>query len=297
MPRQRQPFAAARFQPQDPPLSLAIFLSVIGAAFLHALWNSLVKVGTSRVGAMVALTLWGVPIGLAITALRPLPPPEALPWLAASVVAHFFYMFFLSSAYERGDLSRVYPIARGTAPLIVALLSGAVLGDALTGLQFLGVFVLGLGILLMAQGVFASSEDRRLIPLALGSALATAAYTMTDGQGARVAGDAVGFVAWTLTLNGLTFAPIMALWKGGAVVPRQRRVWAVAGFAAAASYAAYAISVWAMTQAPIALVAALRETSILFAVLIGWLAFGEWMTRGKAAAAVVIVLGVVLTRL
>ena len=103
-------------------MTAPIFFAVLGSALLHALWNSLVKVGTSRLGAMVALTLWGVPIGLTITALRPLPTLAVLPWLAGSVVAHFFYMFFLSSAYERGDLSRVYPIARGTAPLIVALL-------------------------------------------------------------------------------------------------------------------------------------------------------------------------------
>ena len=278
-------------------MTLPILFAVLGSAFLHALWNSLVKVGTSRLGAMIALTLWGVPIGLVITALRPLPGIEVLPWLAGSLVAHFFYMFFLSSAYERGDLSRVYPIARGTAPLLVALVSGFVLTDTITLPQFTGVFVLALGVLLMAQGVFGSNENRRLIPFALGSALATACYTLTDGQGARVAGDAVGFVAWTLTLNGLTFPPIMLLWKGPSILPRHPRVWIVGGFAAAASFVAYAISVWAMTVAPIALVAALRETSILFAVLIGWLAFGEKMTRGKALAALMIVLGVVVTRL
>lgn len=277
-------------------MSISVLLAVLGSAFLHALWNSLVKVGTSRLGAMVALTICGVPIGLVIALLRPWPAPEVLPWLGASVVAHFFYMFFLSSAYERGDLSRVYPIARGTAPLLVALASGALLGDALSGHQFAGVVVLALGILMMAQGVFTSNENRRLIPFALGSALATACYTLTDGQGARVAGDAVAFVAWTLTLNGLTFAPIMVIFRGPQILPRQRRVWIVGAFAALASYVAYAVSVWAMTVAPIALVAALRETSILFAVLIGWMVFGEAMTRGKALAALVIVAGVVLTR-
>jgi drug/metabolite transporter (DMT)-like permease len=278
-------------------VTIGVLLAVLGAAFLHALWNSMVKVGASRLGAMVALTIWGAVIGFLVAGFRPLPAPAVLPWLATSAVAHFFYMFCLASAYERGDLSRVYPIARGTAPLLVALTSGLVTADLMTAQQYAGVFVLGLGILLMAQGVFASNENRRLIPFALGSALATACYTLSDGQGARVAGDAVAYVAWTMILNGLTFAPIMLAWKGAAILPRQRRVWTVGGLAALASYVAYAVSVWAMTVAPIALVAALRETSILFAVMIGWLAFGERMTRGKLVASAVIVGGVMLTRL
>ena len=277
-------------------MSIFVLLAVLGSALLHATWNSLVKVGTSRFGAMMAISLWGVPIGLVIAVLRPWPHSGTWPWLLASGIAHFGYMFFLSSAYERGDLSRVYPIARGTAPLLVALVSGLFLTDVVTGRQFAGILVLGLGILLMAQGVFASNENRRLIPFALGSALATAAYTLTDGQGGRISGDAVGYVAWVFVVDGLSFAPLMMLWRGAAILPRQRRVWVTGAFAAAASYGAYAVSVWAMTVAPIALVAALRETSILFAVLIGWLAFGERMTAGKMLASLIIVTGVMITR-
>ena len=274
-----------------------VLLAVLGAAFLHALWNSLVKTGTSRLGAMVILSLCEVPIGLAVALFRPLPLLEVLPWVAASGLVHFFYKFFLTRAYEHGDLSRVYPIARGTAPLIVALMSGLVLTDVLTPTEFAGITVLGLGILTMAQGVFANGENRRLIPFALGAAGATAAYTLIDGQGARIAGDAVGYVAWVFVIDGLGFALIMLGWKGSSVLPRQARPWGLGALAGVASYGAYAISVWAMTVAPIALVAALRETSILFAVLIGWLVFGEAMTRGKALAAAVIVAGVILTRL
>ena len=274
-----------------------VLSAVLGAAFLHALWNSLVKTGTSRLSAMVILSLCEVPIGLGVALWRPVLPWQALPWLAASVVAHFCYKFFLTSAYERGDLSRVYPIARGTAPLVVTLLSGLVVTDVITPTEYIGVTVLGLGILMMAQGVFAQGENRRLLPFALGSAVATASYTLIDGQGARVAGDAIGFVAWLFVADGLSFAIGMLAFKGPDILPRQFRPWSTGVLAAAASYGAYAISVWAMTVAPIALVAALRETSILFAVLIGWLAFGERMTRGKALSAMTIVLGVVVTRL
>ena len=278
-------------------MSTFVLLAVLGAAFLHALWNSLVKTGASRLGAMVVLSLCEVPIGLAVALFRDAPAPHILPWVAASGFVHFCYKFFLAQAYARGDLSRVYPIARGSAPLVVALASGLFLADVVTVTEFAGIAVLGLGILLMAQGVFAHGENRRLIPFALGSAAATAAYTLIDGQGARIAGDAVGYVAWVFVVDGAGFALGMLAWKGVDVLPRSRQPWAIGALAGAASYGAYAISVWAMTVAPIALVAALRETSILFAVLIGWLAFGERMTRGKAMAALVIVAGVIVTRL
>lgn len=286
-------------------MSLGILLAVLGSAFLHALWNALIKTGTSRLGAMIILSIGEVPIGLAVAGLRPLPAPEVWKWVLMAGCAHFFYKSFLTYAYEHGDLSRVYPIARGAAPLIVAVAGPALAlafptalpADALTAHEYVGIFVLGFGILLMAQGIFSNGENRRMLPYALGSACATASYTMLDGHGARVAGDAIAYVAWVFVADGTFFATGMLMWKGLGVLPRDRRAWVSGLFAAAASYGAYGVSVWAMTRAPIAVVAAVRETSILFAVLIGWLAFGERMTRGKAMAAVVIVGGVVLTRL
>lgn len=272
-------------------------MAVLGAAFLHALWNSLIKVGTSRMGAMIILSIGEIPIGLAVAMALPPLDWKVAPWVLGAGCAHFFYKLFLTYAYERGDLSRVYPIARGSAPLVVGVISGMFLSDVITPKEYAGIAVLGLGILMMAQGVFASGENRKLIPYALGSACATATYTLIDGHGARVAGDAVAYIAWVFVADGLFFATGMLLWKGIDVLPRQRKAWGVGMIGAAASYGAYAVSVWAMTIAPIAVVAALRETSILFAVLIGWLAFGEKMTRGKMLAAAVIVFGVMLTRL
>lgn len=272
-------------------------MAVLGSAFLHALWNSLIKIGTSRMGAMVILSIGEVPIGLAVIAARPALDWGVAPWVMAAGCAHFFYKFFLTYAYERGDLSRVYPIARGSAPLVVGLVSGLVLADVITPAEYAGIAVLGFGILLMAQGVFAGGENRKLLPYALGSACATATYTLIDGSGARVSGDAVAYVAWVFVVDGLMFATGMIIWKGLQIVPREAKAWGVGMLAAAASYGAYGVSVWAMTIAPIAVVAALRETSILFAVLIGWLIFGETMTKGKAVAAAVIVGGVMLTRL
>ncbi len=278
-------------------MSFAILLAVLGSAFLHALWNALIKTGTSRLGAMIILSIGEVPIGLAVASLRPLPAPEVWKWVLMAGCAHFFYKFFLTYAYERGDLSRVYPIARGAAPLIVALAGSVLLNDHLTLHEFAGIAILGCGILLMAQGIFSNGENRKMLPFALGSACATATYTMLDGTGARVAGDAIAYVAWVFVADGTFFASGMLLYKGLDILPRNGRAWGTGMLAAAASYGAYGVSVWAMTRAPIAVVAAVRETSILFAVMIGWLAFSEKMTRGKALAAFVIVSGVVLTRI
>ena len=171
------------------------------------------------------------------------------------------------------------------------------LADAVSGHEYLGVAVLAAGILLMAKGVLAGGEDRRLLPFAFGSACATAAYTLIDGMGARVSGAPVAYVAWVFVADGLIFTLGMLALRGPRIIPRNWRVWPMGGVAATASYGAYAVSIWAMTIAPIAVVAALRETSILFAVLIGWLVFGEKMTGEKALAALVIVAGVILTRL
>ncbi|MCU0901207.1 MAG: DMT family transporter [Cypionkella sp.] len=278
-------------------MSLGVFLAVLGAAFLHALWNALIKLGTSKVGTMVILSVVEVPIGLIVVAVSPPIDPAAIPWVIAAGCTHFAYKFFLTYAYDRGDLSRVYPIARGAAPMVVALVGAVALSDAVSAKQYAAILVLGLGILMMARGVFSSGEDRRLLPFALGSAAATATYTLIDGMGARVSGAPAAYVAWVFVADGLIFTLGMLALRGWSVLPRDARAWGLGSVASLASYGAYAVSIWAMTLAPIAVVAALRETSILFAVLIGWLAFGERMDKGKAIAAIVIVAGVLMMRL
>ncbi|WP_300519690.1 EamA family transporter [Aliiroseovarius sp.] len=278
-------------------MSLITLLAVLGAALLHASWNALIKTGGDKQIAMLMLTLGHAAIGAMVVLFRPFPATEVWPWLIASGAIHTAYQLFLAYAYEHGDLSRVYPIARGGAPLIVALVGAVVLADVIAAMEYLGVLVLGLGILLMARGVFQDGESRRLLPFALGSAVATAGYSLVDGMGARLSGDAVGFVAWLLIMSALFYTPVVLVQKGTKVLRAPAKSWAFGAVASAASYLAYAVVVWAMTQAPIALVTALRETSILFAVLIGRLFFGEPLQNGKLLAVGLIVTGVVLTRL
>ncbi|MDH5528619.1 MAG: DMT family transporter [Paracoccaceae bacterium] len=278
-------------------MSIFVFLAVLGAALLHATWNALVKVGTNRVGTMMVLSGVQGLIGLAVVATQAMPAAAVWPWLIASGVIHSAYKLFLTFAYEHGDLSRVYPLARGTAPMITLIVGALWLGEVVRTSEALGILVLGLGILMLARGVWTSGESRKMLPFAFGAACATAGYTLVDGLGARVAGNATQFVGWLFVLDGIIFAAAMLGLRGRGALPGKGRIWLLGSLGAAASYASYAVAVWAMTLAPIALVAALRETSILFAVVIGWITFGERMTRAKAISVALIATGVVLTRL
>lgn len=278
-------------------MSMFVFLSMLGAALLHATWNALIKVGTSRVGTMMVLSAAQGLIGLAVVTTQPLPVTGVWPWLLVSGVIHSAYKLFLTFAYEHGDLSRVYPLARGTAPMITLIASGLWLGEVVSLSEALGILVLGLGILILARGVWTSGENRKMLPFAFGSACATAGYTLVDGLGARLAANSTQYVGWLFVVDGLIFAALMLALRGRTALPGKGRVWLLGSLGASASYASYAIAVWAMTVAPIALVAALRETSILFALVIGWMVFGERMTQAKAISVALIAAGVVLTRL
>jgi drug/metabolite transporter (DMT)-like permease len=278
-------------------MTKTVFLAVLAAAVLQAVWNALIRRGTDKQSVMLALTLGNALTGLCVVATRPWPDPQIWVWIAASGLIHTAYQLFLAYAYEQGDLSRVYPLARGGAPIIVLLVSVVLALDPVTGPEVGGVLLLGVGLAVMARDVFTSGESRRMLPFAAGSACATAGYTLTDGIGARISGDPFAYTGWLLVAAAVFYVPVILALRRRAVVPRTGRVWGIGLVAGACSFTAYGIVVWAMTQAPIALVAALRETSILFAVLIGWWAFNERMSMQKGIAAALIVAGVVLTRL
>lgn len=278
-------------------MSVGIFLAVLFAAFLHAGWNALIKQGSDKLGGMLMLSVAHAVLALPLALVSPWPAVEVWPWLIGSGLIHFAYQVFLMLAYQHGDLSRVYPIARGTAPMIVLLVGAFLLDDAISGREVAGILLVGAGILTMAHGVFRHGESRRMLPFALGSACATAGYSLTDGMGARVAGDATLYIGWLMMISGSLFTAFTFAWKGMAPMQQSPRAWGRGFVAAGASLGAYWIAVWAMTVAPIALVAALRETSVLFAVGLGIVLFGERRDRGKLMAAAMIVAGVILTRL
>lgn len=277
-------------------MSIGIFTAVLFAAILHAAWNAIVKFGTDKLQGMVLLSIAHALIGLAMVLAFPLPDRASLIWLILSVILHLAYKTFLTLAYQKGDLSRVYPISRGTAPVMVLIVSLLLLNDKFTQWQVAGVALIGLGILLMARGVFAHGERRDLLPYALAAAMGTAGYTLADGIGARLSMSPSAYIGWIFLLDASMFTVWALTFKGLKVIPKEPRVLALGLLAGTASVGAYWIAVWAMTVAPIALVAALRETSVLFAVLIGVFFLKEKANKGKIISALVIVLGVILMR-
>lgn len=280
-------------------MEITVFLAVLVAAACHAGWNALLKLD---VEPMVATTLLAVASGLIslplVVALG-VPPPAAWPYLAGSVCIHTAYYFALAQAYRHGDLGQVYPIARGSAPLMTALLAGAVLGERLSAAAWAGVIVLACGILLLALrgGRALKKFDRASVGFALLTSLTITAYTLVDGTGARVAQAPVLYTAWLFVLSAAVVGTWGALRRGPVLVSAASRNWKLALGGAALSVAAYVIAIWAMTVAPIALVAALRETSVLFAALFSTLLLREPLIGARIVSACIVLAGALLLRL
>jgi phosphonate utilization associated putative membrane protein len=279
-----------------PGLSPHVLLAVLVGALLHASWNALVKSSTDKTldTALIHVlcSFYAVPVCLY---LGP-PDPQVWPYIAASLVVHVAYYFALAGAYRHGDLGLAYPLMRGTAPVLVALSSFIVLGEALTPLAWLGVLCVSCGLFLLGAGG-AMLAQKKAVVFALSNAVLIAIYTVVDAKGARLSGHVLQYAAMLFALDGWPFA-LLVLWqRKGAVMPYVRVRWRLAAGGAAASLASYSIALWAMTMAPVALIAALRETSVLFAAILGaWLLKEPW-TRPRVLGTVSIVLGVMALRL
>lgn len=278
-------------------MSTTVFLIVLLAALLHATWNALVKGGADKTVSMTAVVLGqGLAGVLCIAAGAPLPDPGCWPWLVGGVVLHIGYQVFLVAAYERGDMTQVYPIARGVAPLIVAGVSALLLGASFSGLEMLSIAMIAIGI---ASISLVRSTDGLFQGQAAGLALATgvfiAAYSMVDGIGARIAGTALGFYAWLAWINAICYAAMCGMIRPRVLAPAVRN-WRILVLGGGASFVAYSLVVYAFTQAPIALVTALRETSIVFALLIGVVVLKEPLNLIKVLATAMTLSGAALLR-
>ena len=278
-------------------MSTIVFIAVIAAALLHAAWNALVKGGQDKHLAMTAVVLGHAPIAVVILPFVPSPAPESWPYLAAGIGLHLGYQLFLLNSYRLGDLTQVYPIARGTAPLLVAGISIAFLGVSLTSVELLAVLTIGAGI--MSLSLVRQRDGLRNLnaaALAFITGCFIAGYSLVDGTGARLAGTALGFYGWLTLGNTVGFAAFIAVTRPGllrALPVRGKRLFVVGG---GASFMAYALVIWAFTQAPIALVTALRETSIVFALLIGVFFLKERLDLAKVFSTMVTLLGAALLR-
>src|SRR6185295_12743355 len=271
-------------------LTLAVTLAVLGAGLLHAGWNALLK---SAPGGDPLLDTATVVAGSGVWALVAIPAvgvPDAASWIfmLLSVGIHWAYYITLAHAYRTGDLSFAYPLMRGTAPLIATLLSIVVLREFPSPQVALGILLICAGIVGIAF-VGRNPHPRAAVVFALGNAAIIAVYTLVDGAGARAAGKAGSYAVWLTFLEAVPFLCWIRMRRGQDAVTYIARGWRRGLIGGAASLGAYAIVLWAMTRAPIAAVAALRETSVLFAALIGalWLKEGFGWPRIAGAASVV----------
>lgn len=280
-------------------MSTSVFLAVLLAALLHATWNAMVKGSEDKHLAMAAVVLGHAPAALLTLPLAPTPDPASLPWIVAGVALHIGYQQCLIAGYRLGDLTQVYPIARGIAPLLVAAVSVGLLGVSLALAETLAVVLIAGGIVSLA---LVRRADGVRNPRAVGAALVTgcfiAAYSLVDGTGARVAATALGFWSCSALGNVVAFTAWTALARPGLLrrLCRDRRAAASGLMGGTASYLAYALVVWAFLHAPIALVTALREVSIVFALVIGTLILGERLDIAKVASTFVTITGAVLLR-
>ena len=283
-------------------LTSGVLAAVLGAALLHALWNSLVKSADDKFLSSALIALWCGVAAFAAALVLPWPSHAAAPFIAASALIHVVYFLLVGRLYRNADLSVAYPIMRGVAPLIAALIAFATLGEWPGSVAAIGIAILISGVILMGlSGLAHRRIDSATLAVALANSLVIAVYSVIDGEGARLSGpgalSAFAYNAWADALTALGYAPIVIALRGRTAPVAFARFWRRGLTGGLAAFIGYAIVVWAMTQAPIAAVAALRETSVVFAALIGVTLLGEPFRAQRALASLVILAGVVAVRL
>jgi drug/metabolite transporter (DMT)-like permease len=273
-----------------------VFLAVLFGAALHATWNAIVKGGSDKLMTTVLVVAASGLLALAALPFLPLPAAASWPFLAASAAVQLLYLALVAGAYAATDMSRAYPLMRGLAPALVAIAGALFLGERLAPLAWAGVAFVSSGVFAMT---FAASGEpsRRGTLLALVNAVVIATYTLIDGAGVRLSGAPVAYATWLFLLNGLPLVAWAFAFRRGRLVAEARRSWRLAAVGGVGNLGSYGLALWAMAHAPVALVAALRETSILFGMALAALVLGERLTPARLAAAALIVAGAASLRL
>ena len=278
-------------------MSTGVFFIIMTAALLHAGWNALVKSGVDKSIGVSAVVLGQGVFGTLALLFTPAPTPQSWAYIFAGATLHTGYQMFLIASYRIGDLTQVYPIARGTAPLLVALVSVLFLGVALTLHELIAITVIGVGIMSLSLVRHGDGQDNRLAAiLALTTGCFIAAYSLVDGMGARISMSPLGFYGWLAILNAVIMLGLTR-WQQPDLGPNLWRAWKVVLLGGGASFAAFGLVIYAFTLAPIALVTALRETSIIFALLIGVFFLKERLSLIKVFSTMITISGVILLRL
>jgi drug/metabolite transporter (DMT)-like permease len=271
-----------------------IFALVLGAALLHASWNALVKTGGDPFMRLAVVNLVAGACALPFLFVVARPAVVSWPFLFASVVIHHGYYLALGYGYRHGDLSHVYPIARGIAPPLVALVAWAFAGESPGALGLLAILVISGGILSLALTEDGRRTSLRPVGFALATGVTIAGYTLADGLGGRRAGDVLGYIAWLFAIDALPFALLVAWRYRARLGEALGRAWRPAAVGGVLAAAAYGLVIWAMTRAPMAQVSALRETSVIMAALIGTRLLKEPFGARRIFAASLVALGIVL---
>ncbi|MGN6550429.1 MAG: EamA family transporter [Pararhizobium sp.] len=265
---------------------------VLAAAVLHAVWNAIVKAGGDRAVVLGAISFANFVLGALLILAAPAPAPAAWPFIVASAVLHYGYYIFLFYAYRFGDLSHVYPIARGIAPALVALGAYATIGETLSGPATGGLAAISVGIMLLAFGRRAARPDPRALAFALGTGVIIASYSVTDGIGVRLSQAPFGYIGWLLFLEFPVALSVLYRRRraGDRLDAPSLRRGLVAGVL---SVFAYGAVIYANSLAHLAAVSAVRESSVIFASLIGLVVFGERPWPKRLISAVVVAAGVI----
>jgi drug/metabolite transporter (DMT)-like permease len=276
-----------------------VFAAVLCAAAAHAGWNAAIKRGLDPLLTTVLIAIGAGVVALPVLLFAGLPAAPAHPWVITSVLVHLAYFAGLIEAYRTGDMSQVYPIARGTAPLLTAITSTTWLGERLGLLGWIGLLCLvgGVFMLSLRGGRDLARLDRRALGFALFTALTICAYSVVDGVGARAAENAAAYTA-ALFVGNAVIMTLYGLGRGGPkLFADMRAVWLKGLGGGGLQLGSYWVAIWAMTVAPIAVVAALRETSVLFGALIAVVILKEPLRALRVAAALLIVAGLVMIKL
>ena len=271
-----------------------VFLIILLATVMHAVWNGMVKKHPDKVVAVSGIVFGHVPASIIAIILLPAPSVDCIPYIIASALIHQGYNWYLLSSYKIGDLTQVYPIARGFGPLVATIISILILGLVLDNLIILSICLICLGIMIL--GIFnqPSKKNSKIIQYSLFTGFFIGLYSLVDGYGARVSLSAITYMSWTFILIAFLFPIVLKIKKQENifknVMSRGKQIFWVGG---TLSYIIYIIVVWGFTKAPIPMVGALRETSIFFSIFIGYFFLKEKITSKKIFTIILILVGVV----
>ena len=274
-------------------MTSTVLTMVLAAAVLHAVWNAIVKAAGDRTIILGLISLGHVVFGVVLALSAPAPDAASWIFIFASTIIHFGYYYLLNRSYRLGDLSQTYPISRGISPVLITLGAVVFVGENLPAQAWAGVLVVTLGIFLLSGDIWRGKMSMNLLLTALATGLTIAAYSLVDGMGARSSGTAIGYIGWLFIFE-IFVVLFVALRRRGKIASISPKLLAMGIGGGVISATAYGLVIYAKTLAPLGMVSTLRETSVLFAALIGVVILGERPWRTRLVAALVVLLGVVL---